>query len=339
MRIRTLALLPAFLAFVMTTGTCAHASDKIRIMVGGVEKQIYLPAKLAEQLGYFKDEGLDVELLSEPTGVNAEDELLAGAVQGVVGFYDHAIDLQSKGKFVESVVQLSHAPGEVELVATKQAKTIRSAADWKGKTLGVTGLGSSTNFLTQYIAVKAGLKPGDFTALPVGAGNTFIAALQQGKIDGGMTTEPTVSRMLKTGDAKILIDLRTLEQTKKVLGGTYPAASLYMQTSWVESHRDVTQKLANAFVRALRFINTHSAEQIADKMPADYYAGDKQMYIKALASSKGMFTADGRMPAGGPKTVLAVLSAFSRSLKGKQIDLARTYTLEFVTIANKTAAK
>jgi len=339
MRVRTLALLPAFLAFTLTMTTCVHASDKVRIMVGGVEKQIYLPAKLAEQLGYFKDEGLDVELLTEPAGVNAEDELLAGAVQGVVGFYDHAIDLQSKGKFVESIVQLSNAPGEVELVATKQAKTIRSAADWKGKTLGVTGLGSSTNFLTQYIAVKNGLKPGEFTALPVGAGNTFIAALQQGKIDAGMTTEPTVSRLLKTGDAKVLIDLRTMEQTKKVLGGTYPAAALYMQTSYVESHRDVTQKLANAFVRTLRFVSSHSAEQIADKMPADYYAGDKAMYIKALAGSKAMFTSDGRMPDGGPKTVLAVLAAFSRSVKGKQIDLARTYTSEFVTAANKTAAK
>ncbi len=339
MRIRTAALLPAFLAFVMLTSTYAHAADKIRIMVGGVEKQIYLPAKLAEQLGYFKDEGLDVELLTEPSGVNAEDELLAGAVQGVVGFYDHTIDLQSKGKFVESIVQLSDAPGEVELVGTKAAATIHSPADWRGKTLGVTGLGSSTNFLTQYIALKNGLKLGEFTSLPVGAGNTFIIALQQGKIDGGMTTEPTVSRLLKRGDAKVLVDLRTAAQTRKVLGGTYPAAALYMQTSWVESHRDVTQKLANAFVRTLHFIKTHSAAQIADKMPTDYFAGDKQLYIDALQGGKGMFTADGRMPDGGPKTVLGVLAAFSRSLKGKQIDLSRTYTSEFVNAAQKKAAR
>ncbi|HEV3087042.1 MAG TPA: ABC transporter substrate-binding protein [Candidatus Elarobacter sp.] len=339
MRIRALVMLAAFLAFTVAMPTGARAADKVRIMVGGVEKQIYLPAKLAEQLGYFKDEGLDVELLSEPAGVNAEDELLAGAVQGVVGFYDHTIDLQSKGKFVESVVQLSHAPGEVELVATKQAKSIKSPADWRGKTLGVTGLGSSTNFLTQYIGLKYGLKPGDFTSLPVGAGNTFIAAIMQGKIDGGMTTEPTVSRLLKTGEAQILVDLRTEEQTKKVLGGTYPAAALYMQTGWVDSHREVTQKLANAFVRSLRFIATHSAAQIADKMPADYYAGDKAMYIKALAGSKSMFTTDGRMPESGPRTVLAVLAAFSRTVKGKNIDLARTYTSEFVTAARKTAAR
>ena len=339
MRIRTIALLPAFLAFAMMTSTPAYAADKVRIMVGGVEKQIYLPAKLAEQLGYFKDEGLDVELLTEPSGVNAEDELLAGAVQAVVGFYDHTIDLQSKGKFVESIVQLSDAPGEVELVGTKASATIHSPADWRGKTLGVTGLGSSTNFLTQYIALKNGLKLGEFTSLPVGAGNTFIIALQQGKIDGGMTTEPTVSRLLKRGDAKVLVDLRTAAQTRKILGGTYPAAALYMQTSWVESHRDVTQKLANAFVRTLHFIKTHSAAQIADKMPSDYFAGDKQLYIDALQGGKGMFTADGRMPDGGPKTVLGVLAAFSRSLKGKQIDLSRTYTSDFVNAAQKTAAR
>src|SRR3954452_16707740 len=101
-------------------------ADKISIMVGGIEKQIYLPAKLAEQLGYFKEQGLDVELLSEPAGVEAENELLAGAVQGVVGFYDHTIDLQAKGKFVESVVQFSQAPGEVEMVAAKKADEIKS---------------------------------------------------------------------------------------------------------------------------------------------------------------------------------------------------------------------
>jgi NitT/TauT family transport system substrate-binding protein len=339
LRLRNLALLPAILTFALTTSTCAQAADRIRIMVGGVEKQIYLPAKLAEQLGYFKDEGLDVELLTEPAGVNAEDELLAGAVQGCVGFYDHTIDLQSKGKFVESIVQLSQAPGEVELIATKQLGAIKTPADWKGKTLGVTGLGSSTNFLTQYIAVKYGLKPGDVTSLPVGAGNTFIAALMQGKIDGGMTTEPTVSRLLKTGQAKVFIDMRTVAATKKVLGGTYPAASFYMQSAWVDSHRDTAQKLANAFVRTLHFIATHSAAEIADKMPADYWAGDKPMYVKALNDGKGMFTSDGRMPAGGPKTVLAVLAAFSRSVKGKAIDLSRTYTSEFVVAANKTAAK
>ena len=321
------------LSLVMTAAslaaTAAQAADKISIMVGGYEKQIYLPAKLAEGLGYFKDEGLEVELLNESAGVDAENQLLAGAVQGVVGFYDHCVDLQAKGKFIKSVVQFSQAPGEVELVSAKHPE-IKSPADFKGKNLGVTGLGSSTNFLTQYLAVKAGLKLGEFTSVPVGAGQTFIAAMQQDAIQAGMTTEPTISRLLKTGEAKVLIDMRTMAGTKAVLGGTYPAASLYMDAAWVDAHKDEVQKLANAFVKTLHFINTHSAAEIADKMPKDFYVGDKEGYVKALENGKAMFTPDGVMPEDGPKTVLAVLSEFSKNVQGKTIDLSKTYTTAFV---------
>ncbi len=331
MKIRLALLQAVAVAGLMAISPAAKAADKITIMVGGVEKQIYLPAKLAEQLGYFKDEGVEVEILTEPAGVDAENEMLSGAVQGVVGFYDHCVDLQSKGKIVESVVQFSQAPGEVELVATKHPE-IKSAADFKGKSLGVTGLGSSTNFLTQFLATKGGLQISDITSVPVGAGNTFIAAMEQDKIQAGMTTEPTISRVVKSGLGKVLIDMRTVEGTKAVLGGTYPAASLYMQTDWVNAHKDITQKMANAFVKTLKFINTHTAAEIADKMPADYYVGDKDGYIAALAAGKAMFTPDGVMPAGGPETVLAVLS-YKETMKGKTIDLSKTFTSEFVKAA------
>ncbi|MGO4736757.1 ABC transporter substrate-binding protein [Bosea sp. 2KB_26] len=328
MRARILTSSIAFAALLAAAGS-ALAADKVTIMVGGYEKQIYLPAKLAVSLGYFKDEGLDVELLNEAAGVDAENEMLAGAVQGVVGFYDHSVDLQAKGKYVMSVVQFSQAPGEVELVSSKYPD-VKSMADLKGKTLGVTGLGSSTNFLTQYLMMKSGVKLGDFTSLPVGAGTTFIAAMQQDKIQAGMTTEPTISRLLATGEARVLVDMRTVEKTKEALGGTYPAASLYMQTAWIEKNKPIVQKLANAFVKTLRYINTHDAADIADKMPKDYYAGNKEAYVKALADGKAMFTVDGVMPQGGPETVLAVLSGFSKNIQGKQIDLSKTFTTEFV---------
>jgi NitT/TauT family transport system substrate-binding protein len=331
------ALRAAAVALAMSAVSTAFAADKITIIVGGMEKQIYLPAMLAQQLGYFKDEGLDVELLNSRAGVEAENELLAGAVQGVVGFYDHTIDLQAKGKFIQSIVQFSQAPGEVELVSSKHPD-IKSPADFKGKTLGVTGLGSSTDFLTQYLAVRNGLKQGDYTLLPVGAGNTFIAAIKQDQIQAGMTTEPTIARMLKTGEAKVLVDMRTPEKTDAALGGPYPAASFYVQTSWLEDHKEDAQKLANAFVKTMKFIATHSAEEIAEKMPKDYYAGDKALYVQGLADGKAQFTPDGRMPANGPETVLKVLSTFKKNLQDKQIDLSKTYTTEFVDAAAKQAS-
>ena len=159
------------------------AADKVSIMVAGIEKQIYLPAKLADRLGYFREQGLDVELLTEPAGANAQDVLLAGSVQGVVGFYDHTIELQARGKAMQSVVQFSLAPGEVELVSTRMEKQIASPADFKGKPLGVTGHGSSTHFLAQFLAVSRGVKISEISVVPVNAGDKFIAAMRNGVID------------------------------------------------------------------------------------------------------------------------------------------------------------
>ena len=319
------------LLFSLASQHAAAADDsKITIMVGGITKLIYLPARLTEQLGYFKDEGLDVELLSQPAGVDAENELLAGAVQGVVGFYDHTIDLQTKGKEVKAIVVFGQVPGEVEMVSTKAADTIRSMGDAKGKTLGVTGLGSSTSFLTQYLAGQHGVQSNEYTMLPVGADASFIAAIRQNRIDAGMTTEPTVSALEKSGDAKVLVDMRSVDGTKAALGGTYPASSLYVQAAWADAHKADAARLAHAFVRTMQFIHTHSAEEIAAKMPDDYQK-DKVLYVSALKASLPMYTADGKMPADGPATVLKVLSAFNPSVKGKHIDLARTYTNEFVS--------
>ncbi|ASQ92342.1 ABC transporter substrate-binding protein [Streptomyces sp. 11-1-2] len=305
-------------------------NGKVKIMVGGLDKVIYMPAMLTQRLGYFKAEGLEVQLLTEPAGVQATTSLIAGDVQGVVGFYDHTLDLQVKGKQVESVVQLAQAPGEVEVVSNKAADEMTSPKDFKGKKLGVTGLGSSTDFLTKYLAVDSGVKTSEFTPVAVGAGQTFISALKQGSIQGGMTTDPTVAQIVDQKIGKVLIDMRTPEGSKQALGGLYPSSSLYMNTDWVNGHKDTVQKMANAFVKTLKWMSTHSAEDIAAKMPSDYAQGGAKLYVEAIKSTLPMFTKDGVMPADGPATVERVLKAFNPNLKNATVDLKKTYTTEFV---------
>jgi NitT/TauT family transport system substrate-binding protein len=318
-----------------STSTTSSGDSKVRLMVGGLDKVIYLPAKLTEQLGYFKDAGVDVSLQDEPSGADAETLLIAGQVDGVVGFYDHTVAIQTQGKCLESVVQFSKAPGEVEVVSAKSS--ISSPSDFAGKHLGVTSPGSSTDFLTQALAVKAGVKTADYTTVKAGAGDTFIAALHQGAIDAGMTTDPTVARLLQSGEGKVLVDMRTEEGSKQALGGAYPSSSLYMDCGYVAKHKETVQKLANAFVKTLDWMSSHSPAEIADTMPADYAGSSKSLYVDAVKSTVPMFTSDGVMPEGGPETVLTVLSTFNPNVKGKedQVDLSKTYTTEFVKAAAK----
>src|SRR4051812_23885165 len=155
------------------------AGQQVTIMVGGLSKQIYLPYMLAKQLGHYAKAGVNVDLIDEPAGGDATQNMLAGQVQGVGGFYDHNIALQGHGKSSEFVISMLQIPGEVELCRTDLKGTIKSPADWSGRSLGITDTGSSTDFLTQYLATKNGVDPTKTIRRGVGAGATFIAAMKQ----------------------------------------------------------------------------------------------------------------------------------------------------------------
>ena len=130
--------------------------------------------------------------------------------------------------------------------------------------------------------------------------------------------------------------MRTAAGAKAALGGEYPATSLYMQTSYAAAHKDTVQKLVNAYVETLQWIQSHTADQITAKMPADYYAGTgRDAYVAALNSEKGIYNPTGIMPADGPPVCLNVLAA-NPAVKGKTIDLTKTYTDDFVKQALST---
>src|SRR5712691_2673230 len=317
------------------SGSSSSGSGKIplKIMVGGLSKQIYLPNELTQRLGYFAAQGLDVTLIDEASGQSSENEVLAGQVDAGSGSYNHTIELQAAGKNMEAVVLLNVAPGEAEIVSAKAASQIHSVSDLKGKYLGVTELGSGTQTLTTALLHKVGITTDQVHFVPVGAGDTFIAALQQGKIDAGMTTEPTISRIVSSGVGKVLVDLRSPQSTQAALGGPYPFISLFMNNSYVNSHKDVVQKLVNAYVKTLKWMHTHTAAEIADKMPADYYAGNKALYVSALQNQMAIFSPDGLMPAGAPQSVLNTETQSNLIPQGKQIDLSTTYTNAFASKA------
>ena len=340
-RNRRIALLSAMaICLTITAGTAAKAADAIptvKIMVGGLNKQIYLPAKLSEILGNFKKYGINVELSDEPAGVNAETAMLAGQVDLVLGFYDHNIDLQTKGKSTIDVATLLQAPGEVELCRSDLKGKFNSPADWKnGVNAGVTGLGSSTNFLTKALASKAGVPLTQVHSIVVGAGDTFVAAMQQKAIDCGMTTEPTISRVLSTGLGYVLVDMRFGQLTRAALGGPYVATCVYGRSDWVAANTATVQKVVNAFYDTMQFIKGHTALQIAQKMPVDYYSAiGIDAYAKALDDEKAMYNPSGRMVAGAPANILKVLAkgnGYSASVQAA-VNLQATYTDSYVQAA------
>ena len=307
----------------------------VKLMVGGIDKQIYLPYELAQNLGFYKKYGVNVQLSTEQNGgIGAEEAMASGQVDMAGAWYEHTIEFQVKGKAVEDIVQLSGAPGEREM-CTKNSG-VHSGADFKGKTFGVTDIGSGTATLTQFMAAQKGVKASEFHRIGVGAGATAVAALQNGKTDCVMTTQPTVAAMEKKGVASSAINLASTDGAKQALGGAWPAASVIAQTSWVNSHKDAAQKVVDALVATMHWINSHSAADIANKLPASYVSNQlvtKADYISALAQDKGQFLPDGIMPAGGPKTVLATEELVGQATS--KVNLGTTFTNDFAIKANK----
>ena len=316
-----------------STPTAGGGTVDLKIMVGGLNKQIYLPNMLAQRLGYFKDYGLNVTLIDEGSGQASEEEVVAGNVDAGSGAYVHPMVLNTQGKKIETICQFGIAPGEAEVVDASQTN-ITSAKDLVGKSLGVTDLGSGTHVLTQAIIGSAGGDPTKASYVAVGAGDTFIAAIQQKKIVAGMTTFPTISRLVNSGKGKILVSLLDPQSTRAALGGDYPFIGIFAKNDWVNSNKDTAQKLVNAYVKTLKYIHSHTAQEIADQMPTDYYAGDKASYVADLQSQLGIFGTDCKMPVGGPENVQKIQQQFVASYKGKSATLSETYTNEFADKAS-----
>ncbi len=305
----------------------------LKIMVGGLNKQIYLPNMLAQRLGYFTEQHLNITLIDEGSGQASEDEVIAGNVDAGSGAYVHPMVLNTQGKKIETICQFGIAPGEAEVVDASLTN-ISSAKDLAGKNLGVTDLGSGTHVLTQAILGSAGADPSSGHYVAVGAGDTFIAAIQQKRIAAGMTTFPTISRLVNSGKGKILVSLLSPTDTRAALGGDYPFIGIFAKNDWVNGNKDVAQRLVNAYVKTLKYMHSHTAAQIADQMPADYYAGDKASYVADLQSQIGIFGTDCKMPAGGPENVQKIQQQFVASYKGKSANLSETYTNEFADKAS-----
>ena len=316
-------------------GGSSSSMPTVTMMVGGIDKQIYLPYQLAQDLGFYKKYGVNMALSTEQAGgVGAEDAMASGQVDMAGAWYTHTIDFQLKGKPVQDVVQLSGSPGERIMCA--KGSNITSPAQWRGKSIGVTDLGSGTDQLTLYLAARYHLTTKDFTRVAAGAGSTMIAALQHGKIACGMTTQPTVSAIEKLGIGYSAFDLATTAGVQKWLGGFVPTAGVLALTSWVDANKATVQKVVDALVATMHWINTHTAAQIADAMPPAFVSNSvvtKTDYISGLTLDKNQFLANGMMPTGGPQVVESI-AKLAGTVTGP-VNLGVTYTNSYAIAANK----
>lgn len=308
--------------------------QKVSIAVGGKNLLYYLPLTIAEQMGYFKDEGLQVEISDFAGGAKALQALVGGSADVVSGAYEHTINMQAKGQAITAFVLQARAPQIVFAVSTKTMPNYKSIADLKGKKIGVTAPGSSTNMMASFVLAKAGLKPTDVSFIGVGTSAGALSAMQSGQIDAISNLDPVISMLQLKKEIRIIADARTLKDTVDVFGGPMPAGSLYTTDAFLKKNPNTSQALANAMVRALKWIQKATPADVAKVVPDSFQLGDRSLYMAAFQNMREAISPDGMIPDAGPATALRALQAYEPELAGKTIDLSKTYTNELVKRAN-----
>ena len=303
---------------------------KLTLGVGGKPLLYYLPLTIAERRGYFKEEGLEVEINDFGGGAKSLEALIGGSVDAVTGAYEHTIRMQAKGQDVRAVCELGRFPAIVIAVKTERAGEIKSVADFKGRKIGVTAPGSSTAITAQYAMVKAGLKPNDAAFIGVGGGASAVAAMERGEIDAISHLDPVIAKLEQDGAIKILVDTRTEEGTKALFGGSNPAAVLYLKGDFVAANPNTTQRLVNAHLKALKWLASATPDQVADTVPPEYHLGDKPLYLRAVKNSLESYSRTGIVPVGGQESVLDMLRKLDPEFANATIDLAATFDASFV---------
>lgn len=302
---------------------------KIVISVDGKSSFAYLPLTIADQLGFFKAEGLDLQINDYADATSAAQSMLAGSADVCSGSFERTLSLQSRNQMVRAFVLQSRTPQIAFAMSTRHVPPFASMADLRGKKVGVMALDSAASLMTNLLLVKAGLSAQDVSLIPVGSSLTALNAMRSGQIDALCSSDPVMTMLEQKGDVKIISDTRTLRGTSDLFGGSMPSACLYASSDFVLKNPNTCQALTHAIVHSLKWLQTAGPGDILKAVPESYLLGDRALYLASFNKIRQCFSLDGFLPEDGPLTALKALSRFDSTLQQAKIDVKKTYTNVF----------
>ena len=325
----TAAALAGLAAAGISPSLAAEAPEKTKLTlgVGGKALLYYLPLTICERKGFFKAQGLDVEIQDFAGGAKSLQALIGGSLDVVTGAYEHTIRMQAKGQDIRATIELGRFPAIV--VGVRKDVKFNSPADFKGMKIGVTAPGSSTNMLMNFVMAKAGLSPSDASYIGIGSAASALAAMQRGELDAISHLEPVISFLERADAIKVIVDTRTEEGTRALFGGENPAAVLYAKQSFIAQNPKTMQALVKALYASLQWIRTASPKDIAATVPENYLLGDEALYLLAAEKSKPSYSQTGMIDAAGMKSTYDMLKQFDEELRSSDVDLGKTFDDRF----------
>jgi len=330
-----LALIAAALATAANAQTATLEKPVVKLGIGGKIQLPYLAVNIAQERGYFKEQGLTVEFNEFKGGSDSLKALVGGSVDFIAGAYEHTMYLQAKGETITSVVLQNNSFGVVIGLTKELAAKYKSPKDLAGLKMGVTAPGSSSALALSLLLSKVGLTNDALSIIGVGAGSQAVATMKAGRLDGQANFDPVITRMEIDGDLVAVVDTRTKAGLDYLYGGPFAGSAISTTPDFIKNNPKTVQAFANGMVKALHWLQTASADDIANSLPAEFYAGDKEFYKKAVQANREMLSKDGIVTPALADNTHRIIASFNESVNKAKLDMAKTYDASFATKANQ----
>jgi NitT/TauT family transport system substrate-binding protein len=302
---------------------------KVLIAVGGKASVQHLPLTIAEHLGYFAAEGLDVDLQDFGGGWKATQAVLDSSADVVAGAFEDTIHLQGRNQFFRAFVLMGRAPQVALGVSNRTLPSYKTVADLRGRRIGIAMAGSSAGMVASMVLARAGVAPQEVTFIETGSVAAAVAAVRASHVDAMCNGEPVMTLLEHKSEVRIISDTRTLKGTQEVFGGNLPAACLFAPADYLQKNPRTVQAVSNAVVHALKWLQTAGPSDLIKAVPDAYLMGDRGLYLASFGKVREAIAPDGLIPDDGVRNALRAMGRVEPSVDTTRIDLTRTFTNEF----------
>jgi NitT/TauT family transport system substrate-binding protein len=192
---------------------------------------------IAEHKGYFKEQGLTVEFNDfGGGGSDSLKALVSGSVDFIAGAFEHTLYLQARGQTITSVALQNNSFGVVIALSKEKAAAYKSPKDLVGLKMGVTAPGSSSALALSLLLSKVNLSADQISVIGVGAGNSALAMMKSGRLDGEANFDPVITRLVLDGDLVPVVDTRTKAGLDYLYGGPFAGSAISTTPDFIKAN-------------------------------------------------------------------------------------------------------
>ena len=321
---------------VLCSPTLVNAqSDKARLMLAmdDVSSLVHLPVLLALQLGYFKAEGLLVDIVEQPVNLFATS---AGA--GMVAWslpFTQTLHGGRRDDAWRSVMQTGRTPQLALGVSKKTLPGFKSLKDFEGYRIGVLELDSFAHRCVDFMLMQAGVNQQRVSFIPLGSSLNAIQAIKNGLVDGLCATDPLMTMLDKRAEINIVRNLRSVRETTRVFSGMLPGNCVCVPAALVNKDPKSCQSLVNGVARALKWLRTAGPSDLLHTMTDSAFMPDRAIYLNAIDNLRDSFSIDGILSQEAYANAVRVHNVWEPASASDRNTSPVTFTNEFMFQAKK----